>query len=562
MKKKSPSKKTTTLNQAQLFRNVVAARTQFLRYLDDCRKSLEEEFGHKTVLGISDYQTKFDRGDIADRIVRLYPDECFKSPPDIYETEDEEETEFEKAWNELNDEHRLTSLILRADVLSGVGRFGIILLGIDDKKPLEEPVDAVLRDLNERMKRTARDIVQDDEDEDESEDEGERPTAMHRLLYIRAFSEGTVLIKAYDSDMNSPRFGQPDMYEINMAKEGLDPSGNITPFTSGIKQKTPAGQIGTTLKVHWTRVIHLADNRLSDDIFGVPRLQKVFDRVFGLHKIAGSSPEMFYKGAFSGLSLETQMDKDGGTPTIDKEATADELEKYYAGLQRYLALEGMTAKSLAPQVSDPTASAELQIKLICITLQCPWRVFVGAEVGQLASGQDIVAWNERLAKRREEYVSPYVIRPLLDRLIVMGILPFPSGGKDDPRPDNGKPKYIVWWPSLHSPSPEEKASVAEKRTNAIAKYAAGGCDQVIAVPHFLEYIIGFTKDETDAIIEEVGDRIMETDPEAEREQQQDDAEIGHERELERIEVEAKLKPKPAAKPPAFSRNKKKGRKKK
>ena len=171
---------------------------------------------------------------------------------------------------------------------------------------------------------------------------------------------------------------------------------------------------------------------------------------------------------------------------------------------------------------------------------------MGAEVGALASGQDIIAWNTRLNKRREEYLSPYVIRPVVDRLIAMGVLPFPSGGPDGPEVINGRPIYIVFWNDLNTPSTAEQADVAVKRTDAMTKYVSGGVDQLIDPGHFLELVVGFSKDETDAILNEVGDRLVQTDPAAE-----------HQQALDKIAAAAAAKPafpsapgkQPAALPP-------------
>jgi hypothetical protein len=525
----------------QFIRNEIAYRTLWFRQMmnggRNPKRNIEEECGYPEFLTTEDYRKAYDRGDIADRIVSLYPDECFREAPLVYETEDENETEFEKAWNELNETHRIMSVLLRADILSGIGRFGIILIGIDDGLPLDQPVKAVLDSLARKEARKP--------------EAGEEPTdePTHKLLYLRTFDESLVKIKTIEKNESSPRYGQPVIYEIQLWKDKVNENGELletTPPASGVNKRAQNGSMGTSKLVHWTRVIHLTDNRTVDEIVGTPRLQKVFNRVLDLHKIAGGSPEMFWKGGFPGISLE-QLPSDEPV-VIDREKTKEEMELYEAGLKRWMALEGMTAKSLLPNVADPGPHAELQIRLICIALKCPWRVFMGAEVGQLASGQDIIAWNGRVQQRRDEYVEPYVIRAFIDRLVLFGILPFPKGGEKE-MTDNAKPKYIVYWNDLNTPSAEEQATIAEKRTNALVKYASGGANQVIGPSHFLELVMKFDRDEVEAIMDDVGDRLLETDPEVEREHAQEDEDRAHERELEKIETQetlrAKSRPKPA-----------------
>ena len=46
-----------------------------------------------------------------------------------------------------------------------------------------------------------------------------------------------------------------------------------------------------------------------------------------------------------------------------------------------------------------------------------------------------MTWNKRVIKRQHDYVSPMVIRPLIDRLIEMGVLSEPK-------------EYEIKWPSI------------------------------------------------------------------------------------------------------------------
>ena len=501
MKKEQATKSKFSINSTVQFINN-AVRSLFLRTLTEEKRDLEEQCGHPETIEIEHYRYRFDRGDISTRIVRLYPEGCWSTAPLIYETEDETETEFERRWNALNESLRLNSVLLRADVLSGIGRFGIILLGLDDGQPLHTEV---------------------------------KPGEKRKLLYIRTFDESLVKIKQLEKNPSNPRFGQPVSYEIkfwNDNAESGSASQHVAPRTvSGIDTSpTPGLESRTTLEVHYTRVIHLADNRLTDDVFGTPRLQSVFNRLLDLHKIAGSSAEMFYKGGFPGLAIETTPDpQTGEIPELDKEATKEEMELYFEGLQRYIALRGASAKSLQPQAVDPEPHAELQIRLMAIAVNCPWRILMGAEVGQLASGQDVKAWNNNLNRRREEYVSPYVIRPFIDRLIMLGVLPSPSGGEDAVPERNGdpaKPKYIIWWDDLNTPSDDEKADVAEKRTNAMAKYVGAGVATLIPPEHYLELVAGFSKDEVEAIMEEAEEQDFgDPMPQAPRDPNIEDADL-------------------------------------
>src|SRR5579872_3496585 len=151
---------------SEIVTNVSAiTREMFVKLLDP-RRSINDECGYPpstTSVDADVYRELFDSDAIANRVVRLMPDECWQVTPTVYETEDATDvTDFEKAWDELEvnlaggssyhqDERSGTiwEYLHRVDVLSGIGKFGVLLLGIDDGKNLQEPVEGVVA-LNRR----------------------------------------------------------------------------------------------------------------------------------------------------------------------------------------------------------------------------------------------------------------------------------------------------------------------------------------------------------------------------------------------------------------------------
>lgn len=519
------------------------------------KRDIEKEFGHPEVITSEDFWQKFDRGDIANRVVSIYPEECFKEPPQIYETEDaDNNTEFEKAFNALDDDVHILSILKRADTLSGVGRYGVILLGLQDGKTLDQPVAGMPVDGAAGAQGQPGPVVQPsrnatppppaDPPKQPTDAAGTpAPKKAMRLMYLRTFDESMVTIKSLEKDPQNPRFGQPLLYEITFFDDNTGvsvTSGTNTIFgpvppASGMNKTPQASDMTVTrqnLTVHWHRIVHLADNRLRDEIFGVPRLKKCFDRILDAHKAVGASAEMFYKGANLGLALTANAPAPGEpNPVIDKEGTKQELEEYYEGLKRYLVLDGMDAKSLGTQVADPTSTVDIQLKLVCCSIGCPVRVFLGSEQAQLASGQDSKSWNERITNRRETYVSPYVVRPTVDRLIMLGVLPFPKGEAATAPPavpgQAPRPNYIVYWTPINSSSLTEEADILVKRTQAMAQYVNSGLDQLMSPMMFLTNEMKYSQEEAQAIIDDVGDALIKTDPEAE-----------HQAELDKIEAAA------------------------
>lgn len=194
---------------------------------------------------------------------------------------------------------------------------------------------------------------------------------------------------------------------------------------------------------------------------------------------------MYWRGAFFGLSIEGHPDE---TTKFDADTVRTAMEKYMTGLQRYILSPSATIKSLAPQVVDPSPQIDVQITAICIQIDVPKRIFMGSERGELASSEDKGSWNGRLNGRQIGYITPRIIVPFADRLIMIGVLPEPEG-------------YSVVWPDLDALTDEQQAAVAAKRTEAMAKYVGGNVEAIMPPLDFLTRILGMTNEEAEAILE-------------------------------------------------------------
>lgn len=451
-----------------LIENISTTRREFQQSLSDPRRNINDECGYPDVTTIEHYRLMYDRETIARRVVEVLPQESWLVQPTVFEDEDiETETEFEKAWKELPKSLAVQSMqswfkqeegspiweyLRRADELSGIGTFGVILIGLNDSLDLNE--EAV-------------------------------PHKGQEIIFIRTFAEGQVTVNRFDEDINSPRFGKPLAYNIQFSD----------PFQANFESETLVPTSGspsiTEREVHWTRCIHIADNLGSSEIFGTPRMQVPFNRLSDLRKIYGGSAEMYWKGAFPGLALTTHPQL-GTAPFMsadEKVAMKAQMEQYMNGLQRYITAQGMMVDSLAPQVVDPTPQIDAYIKAICIQIGVPKRIFEGSERGELASSQDSKAWNGRLKNRHNVYLTPRIIVPFVDRLIWLQILPEPSDG------------YSVEWPDMEFLTEEEKATVAQLRMDAASKYVQGGVDAIMIPVDFFSRVLGMSQDEATEVVE-------------------------------------------------------------
>ena len=147
-----------------------------------------------------------------------------------------------------------------------------------------------------------------------------------------------------------------------------------------------------------------------------------------------------------------------------------------------------------PQISDPSNHVSILLDLIAGTTGIPKRILIGSERGELASTQDETAWNSRVDERRRNYAEPMILRPFIDRLIDLSVLPEPKGG------------YVIDWPSIFAPSEETQAKIAETKAKALNAYMlAPGADMILPPAMFLKLILGLTDEqvlEAESIIED------------------------------------------------------------
>lgn len=422
--------------------------------IDGNGRDLDKECGYPIgEPGPSFYNDMYVGVGIANRVVGVYPAESWSVYPELFERDDQEETAFEEKWNELNTDNMVWSFLDRIDEMSGIGRFGVLFLGLADGGMPDKPAPGI----NER-----------------GESDGTK--VENKLQFMRAFDESNCRIAGYETDMNNPRFGQPTSYQLIVSQPAA---------SHDVTQEAPATR-NVTITAHWSRVIHVADNRKGSEVFGLPRMRPVVPEIMDIRKIRGGSAEMFWQGAFPGFSLETLPDM-GMELELDKESAAEEFEKYRNGLQRFMAFQGVTAKSLAPQVADPSNHLMQNYLSIAATIGTPMKVLLGSEAGHLASTQDLGMWNRRLGKRQNIYIVPYIIRPFVNRMILLGVLPKPKA-------------YNVTWTDLNSMSAKDKADVALKQTQSMMTYVTGGCEQIMPVLEYFIEILGLTTGQANAII--------------------------------------------------------------
>jgi hypothetical protein len=394
-------------------------------------RDIYQALGYPADLTFDDYLARYIRQDIAKAIIDRPVLATWQGPLELIEPDEEEDTEFEKAWSDLDRKLGLKTRLARVDRLTGIGRYGVILLGLDDVKDqsgFERPVQ-----------------------------EGGR-----KLMYVKPFSEKSAKISTYESDPKNERYGMPLLYEIEVAD-----------VSSGSS---------STVKVHFSRVVHIVDGNLESEIIGTPRLEAPYNRLMDLEKLTGGSAEMFWRGARPGY--HGKVDEGYTLSEAAKISFKDQVDEYEKDLRRFLVNEGIDINTLDQQVSDPSNHVDVQLTMISAVTGIPKRILSGSERGQLASTQDSGEWLAYVQGRREDHAEPRIVRPFVDRLIELEILPEP--GED----------YTIKWQDLFSISEKDRTEIGRIRATALREYTVNPMAQIIMPANaFLEKCLGFTTEE-------------------------------------------------------------------
>lgn len=436
-------------NQLHALASAVVARANLMNRLGQQYggdRDIYKALGYKINLDYADYWSQYSRQDIAKAVIDRPVKATWQGQLELIETEDAEKTPFEKAWYDLNKRLKLRSLLARVDRLTSIGRYGVLLLGLDD---VSTPAGFVMPVRSGKRK----------------------------LAYIKPFGENSAKVEECVSDPKDERYGQPLFYTVEVSDVAKNAS--------------------VTYKVHYSRVIHILEDHLESDIYGIPKLQAVFNRLIDLEKLVGGDAEMFWRGARPGF--QGMVDPNYSMTQTTKDDLKDQIDEYENNLRRILVNEGVELKALAQQIADPKTHFDVLIACISAVTGIPQRILSGSERGELASTQDTGEWKTYVQSRREDHAEPHIIRPLVDYLIQLQVLPTP--GTED---------YMIDWLDLFSISEKDRVDIGKARANSIREYTTNPTAQGLIPPEaFFEYCLGFSQSQIDHVKKIVAGGISE-----------------------------------------------------
>ena len=398
---------------------VVLTRTTWARNHGLSYNGARDEFeilGYDDVISTEQYRSAYERGGLMGRVIDVMPDATWRGEPAMEVIEDEDPdnwTAFEEAWYTLEKKHQINAKFRRVDKLSRLSTYAVLLIGADG-------------DLQEELPRGNPD----------------------KLLYLMPFLGGggpggnnqstrTITTGAdatvfeYDTDQTSERFGLPKSYQLKR-----------------VDVSSPVLARG----VHWTRVIHVAEGLLDDEVFGQPALSRPWNLFADLRKVTGGGAEAFWLRANQGMHLDLDKDMSFEEAAGSIAALKEQGEAYKHQLTRWLRTRGVKVQTLGSDVANFGPPADAIITQIAGCVAIPKRILTGSEMGELASSQDRENFRDQIIGRQMQYAGPYIARPLVDRLIKFGYLPTPSKGPDE---------YQIKWPHIQVLTEQEKIQSAQ-----------------------------------------------------------------------------------------------------
>lgn len=372
-------------------------------------RNLYATFGYKNNLTCQDYLIKYLRQDITQRIINAPVDATWTEGPLL-----DKDLKLKAAWETLTNTFPVYPALRKADIFAGLGSFSILVIGTDDGQQLSQPA----------TKKGSR-----------------------KLTYLQPYLETSVAVDSFETDQTNPRFGLPLMYSVT--------PGNIltsrTINTVRSEQRQP-------FKVHYSRVLHLADNTLENTTFGHSRLEAIYNTLDDLLKVAGGSAETYWLTANRGMHVD--VDKEMDLDETDADKLSDELDEYQHQLRRVIRTRGVKVTSLGSDIADPSSTFNVLIALLAAQSGIPQRVLLGAEAGQLASQQDRANWGQRVSERESAFAEPIVLRPFILTLQSLSVLPESTG-------------YEIIWPETFKMSPLERAQTSAQQARSLTNVASG-----------------------------------------------------------------------------------------
>lgn len=453
------------LEKLMAFNDTLVARVDLLKRTNLQGASsirVKDECNYPDNIRIEDYIETYKRDGIGTRVCNVIPTESWTNDPDVFQSRDPTlTTAFERRLNRIVYEHNLWGILAKLDEVTGIGSYGGMLIGIDDGLRLNQPIENVGKDGLPLDKKKKKEV---------------------EITYLRIVDESDIRIKEVERDTSSPRYGLPTMFEIR----SISLETSQTTFAT-ILDDGKGTSIEQWVDVHWHRFLNTANNSNPGSFVGLPEMMNVYNDIINLEKILGAAGEGFWRCGFPGISIETVPNANiVGSLEDDLEDIKSQLRRYQRGLDRGLVLDGMTAKTMSPAITDPSPFVKVLFEKIACSKNCPLRIFMGSEQAKLASEQDSKKWFRTLnTVRRRKNTYGYVL-PTIRRFMAIGILPY-------------VPQPVCEWTEIDEGIRSARVDISSKLIVALTNYVSYGLSAIMDPVEFLS-LFDINREDAERII--------------------------------------------------------------
>jgi len=429
-------------------------------------------YPHEEELQFESYYVRYIRQPEAKAVIDKPVNDTWQENPIIHDAAhvdtEAPESEFETKVRELmSGDHTRREPAERLKVLDKLARLGhyaVMVFGFSDGRDMETPVGGVSPNLtmdgDEMIEYEGRRGVSVPEDLGEAEFDG-----LDDLMYLAVFGEDRVTDMDSVHDMNSPRFRLPEQFDL--ITEEIEPGDESSRYNAQT--------------VHWTRVLHAPEGTLEDDLNGIPALKPIFHELLNIDKIRAASGEGYWRAGYQGLHVRPPQDSQGKFMQFENggEDVHQEIQDFLKNFDRTLATPAQI-DSIDSSVSNPINHLDANYQAISAATDIPKSILSGKDRADTANATDLTKYERTIASRRNNHATPNIVKPFIQRMIQVGILPEPEGDG-----------FVVEWPPLEELSELQEWELKGNIATAVKAISPGGDTSMLATVPELRQAIGW-----------------------------------------------------------------------
>lgn len=403
------------MNPLQVILNAARrVEAMFPGYFPETKHNHYKDFNWPQVLSFEMLFAMFTRNGIASAGVNKTVLKTWQDSPQLWETEDPDETKLEGEIRQRFEDLRLWQHLAEADRRALVGGYSGVILRFADSKRFQEPVGRV-------------------------------PGGLAGLVEVIPAWAGQLKVAEWDTDEISLTYGQPKMFQFNEAEVADD--------RNALNTRT------RSFMVHPDRVIVWSED---GTVHARSVLLPGYNNLLDMEKVSGAGGEGFWKNAKSAPVFEIdkeakleEMAKAMSVPVAElADAMNEQVGDWQKGFDKLLMLQGMTAKTLAITMPSPEHFFNIALQGFAASINIPLKILVGNQTGERASTEDARDWAQANMSRRNGSVRPGIMM-LVRRLERVDIIP--------------KRDWCLHWTDLTESSMAEKVERAVKMADVNQK---------------------------------------------------------------------------------------------